>query len=64
MLRSFQAMMLGAENTATANFAPLTKHETILLAIVVILVVGLGIYSDPILQLSNNAIDSLLATTR
>jgi|JI8StandDraft_2_1071088.scaffolds.fasta_scaffold10183_5 NADH-quinone oxidoreductase subunit M len=64
MLRSFQAMMLGPENSATAHFAPLTKHETILLTIVVILVVGLGIFSDPILQLSNNAIDSLLATTR
>jgi NADH:ubiquinone oxidoreductase subunit 4 (subunit M) len=56
--------MLGPENSATAHFAPLTKHETILLTIVVILVVGLGIFSDPILQLSNNAIDSLLATTR
>jgi NADH-quinone oxidoreductase subunit M len=64
MLRSFQAIMLGPENSATAHFAPLTKHETILLTIVVILVVGLGIFSDPILQLSNNAIDSLLATTR
>jgi NADH-quinone oxidoreductase subunit M len=62
MLRAFQIMMLGSANMHTQNFAPLTKHETTVLAIIVALVIVLGIYPDPILSLSNPTVETLLGT--
>ncbi len=64
MLRSFQMMMLGPENTNTSGFTALTRQEKILLSIVVILVVGLGIFPHPIMDLSNKAVETLLANIR
>lgn len=61
MLRAFQAMMLGP---ATGPFAPLTLHEKTVLTIVVILVVGLGLYPAPILDTANSSIQNLFGTIR
>ncbi len=60
MLRSFQQMMLGASNHNTLNFAPLTQHEKIVLSIVVGLIVLLGVYPSPVLELSNPTVENLL----
>lgn len=60
MLRAFQTMMLGPANSTTAGFAPLTKHEKTVLILVVVLVVGLGIYPAPILDLSEAAVQNIL----
>jgi NADH-quinone oxidoreductase subunit M len=60
MLRAFQTMMLGGANTLTQNFAPLTKHEKTVLIILVTLIVGLGIYPDPILSLSHSSVENLI----
>jgi NADH-quinone oxidoreductase subunit M len=60
MLRSFQSMMLGASNAATATFAALTKHEKTVLILVVVLVIVLGVYPSPILELSNTSVENLL----
>lgn len=64
MLRSFQSMMLGPENTITSGFAPLSKQELTILSICVFLVILLGIYPAPIMELSNSAVESIFATTR
>jgi NADH-quinone oxidoreductase subunit M len=60
MLRSFQSMMLGGANSLTQNFAPLTKQEKSVLIIIVILVIALGVYPDPILSVSNPSVETLL----
>ncbi len=60
MLRAFQVMMLGAANMHTQNFAPLSNHEKTVLTIIVVLVIGLGVYPDPILSISNPTIETLL----
>lgn len=60
MLRAFQNMMLGGANTLTQNFAPLTKQEKTVLIILVTLIVGLGIYPDPILSLSDPSVEQLI----
>ncbi len=62
MLRAFQSMMLGAANSRTAQFAPLTRQETIILTIIVVLVVVLGIYPAPLLDLCNLSADHLTGT--
>ena len=60
MLRAFQAMMLGAANIHTQNFAPLTRHEKTVLVVIVILIIALGVYPEPLLSLSNPAVEQLL----
>ncbi len=60
MLRAFQVMMLGAANMHTQNFAPLSNHEKTVLTIIVVLVIGLGVYPDPILSISNPTVETLL----
>lgn len=60
MLRSFQQAMLGETNTTTAGFADLTGHEKLVLFPIVILVVAIGIYPDPLLSISESAVSNLL----
>lgn len=60
MLRSFQIMMLGSAQPAMQNFATLTRHESYVLTICVVLIIALGIYPDPILSVANPTVESLL----
>jgi len=60
MLRAFQLMMLGPANGNTSGFSPLTTHEKTVLILVVVLVLGLGIYPAPILELSEPAVQNIL----
>jgi NADH-quinone oxidoreductase subunit M len=61
MLRAFQTIMLGPANERSSSFAPLTTIEKTVLIIVVILVVGLGIFPAPLMEVSNSAVESILA---
>ncbi|MFZ4784497.1 MAG: complex I subunit 4 family protein [Flavobacteriales bacterium] len=62
MLRAFQTMMLGPANERSVSFAPLTTQEKTILAIIVILVIALGIFPAPLMELSNSTVESILAT--
>jgi NADH-quinone oxidoreductase subunit M len=62
MLRAFQSMMLGAATARTAQFAPLTRQETIILTSIVVIVIALGIYPSPLLDLVNFSADHLTGT--
>ena len=53
MLRGFQKMMLGGNQTA---FASLTQKETLILSVSVIFVIALGIYPNLLIQLIQNTI--------
>lgn len=64
MLRSFQQMMLGSANANTNQFAALTRNEISILSIIVVLIIVLGVYPHPIMDLSNKAVESLLANIR
>ncbi|MCC6600257.1 MAG: NADH-quinone oxidoreductase subunit M [Crocinitomicaceae bacterium] len=59
LLRAFQTMMLGKSNIHTAGFSPLTTHEKTVLIIVVLLVIGLGLYPSPLLDLANSSVQTL-----
>jgi NADH-quinone oxidoreductase subunit M len=60
LLRAFQFMMLGKNNTQTADVSDLTGHEKLILYPIVVLVIGLGIFPQPLLQISESAVIELL----
>lgn len=60
MLRTFQKSMSGELNAVTTGFADLTTHEKWVLYPVVLLVIIIGIYPAPLLDLSEPAVANLL----
>lgn len=60
MLRAFQKMMLGETNSLTLHFPKLEKQELITLSIIVILIVVMGVYPKPILEITESSIQTLL----
>jgi NADH-quinone oxidoreductase subunit M len=60
MLRTFQKSMSGETNSRTASFADLTGQEKLVLYPVVILIVLIGIYPTPLLEISESAVNSLV----
>lgn len=60
MLRSYQSMMLGDTKPNTQNFADLDSNEKILLLIVSALVIVLGVYPKPLLDIAEPATQELI----
>jgi NADH-quinone oxidoreductase subunit M len=60
MLHAFQYMMLGKNDSPAARIADLTKHEKIVLYPIVILVFVIGVHPDPLLRISEIAVNDLL----
>jgi NADH-quinone oxidoreductase subunit M len=60
MLRTFQKSMSGDVNNLTARFTDLTTEEKWVLYPVVVLIILIGIYPTPILELSEPAVANLL----
>lgn len=63
MLRSYQQSMLG-EATQISSFAELTSSEKVILYSMVILIFALGVFPQPILNLSEPAVTQLLEQAR
>jgi NADH-quinone oxidoreductase subunit M len=62
MLRMYKNVMQGETNSLTATFTDLKGSEKLTLAIICILIIGIGIYPQPILHLSDAAVDKLLTS--
>jgi NADH-quinone oxidoreductase subunit M len=60
MFRAFQNMMLGETNSLTVQFPQLEKQEIITLTIIVVLIVSMGVYPKPILEITESSIQTLL----
>jgi NADH-quinone oxidoreductase subunit M len=60
MLRTFQKSMSGDVNNLTARFADLTTEEKWVLYPVVVLILAIGLYPGPLLELSEPAVTNLL----
>jgi len=60
MFRSFQKMMLGETSSHILSLPKLDRQEKTSLTIVVILIIGLGVYPKPILDITENAVTTLL----
>ena len=60
MFRSFQKMMLGETSSHILSLPKLDQQEKISLTIIVVLIIGLGVYPKPILDITENAVTTLL----
>ncbi|PST84802.1 NADH-quinone oxidoreductase subunit M [Pedobacter yulinensis] len=60
MLRMYQKVMLGQTNAATASFADIKGSEQAVLYIICLLVIVLGVYPKPILNLTEAPVQQLL----
>jgi NADH-quinone oxidoreductase subunit M len=60
MLYAFQQIMLGEVTPKTSTVSDLTFHEKVVLFPIVALVVIIGVHPDPLLQISESAVQDLL----
>ena len=61
MLRTFQKSMSGEVNSLTKVFTDLTLHEKRILYPIVVIIILMGVYPDPILSISESAVNNLLS---
>jgi NADH-quinone oxidoreductase subunit M len=61
MLRAYQRVMLGGETDASSAFFTLTFQEKSLLAIIVVVVLVMGIYPKPLLDIAEPSLRALLS---
>ena len=61
MLRSFQQSMLGETNSVTSTILDLSPQEKWVLYPMVVLIIGIGIYPAPLLNISEAAVNNLLS---
>jgi NADH-quinone oxidoreductase subunit M len=62
MLRMYKNVMQGETNELTAVFADVHGSEKIALCIICVLIIGIGIYPQPILHISAAAVENLVHT--
>jgi NADH-quinone oxidoreductase subunit M len=60
MLRSFQAVILGVSNEKTERFLDLTLQEKVILFPLVALVICIGVYPTPLLQITEASVTKLI----
>ncbi len=60
MLRTFQRSMSGDTNSVTSGFKDLTSQEKLILFPMVILIVLIGVYPAPLLEISEAAVDNIV----
>lgn len=60
LLRMFQKTMLGEVNERTAAFADVKGTELLVLSVIVAVVIGVGVYPQPLLALSEAAVTALV----
>jgi NADH-quinone oxidoreductase subunit M len=60
MLRMYQKIMLGSTNNLTIGFSDIKRTEKIVLYSICILVIVMGVYPKPILQISEASVQHLL----
>ena len=61
MLRSYQSIMLGETNAATAGFTSLTSSEKAVLIIVCAAIIIFGVYPKPLIDIVSPAVNQLVA---
>ena len=62
MLRSYQTMMLGDTKTTTDNFADLDMTEKTVLITIAILVLLLGVFPKPLIDIVTPAVEEIIKT--
>jgi len=60
MLRLYQKTMLGETNDRTFNFKDIHGSESIVFIIIVLFIIGIGVYPQPLLNISEAAVTNLI----
>jgi NADH-quinone oxidoreductase subunit M len=60
MLRMYKGVMQGETNALTATFTDISGSEVFVLAIICLLIIVIGVYPQPILHLSEAAVNNLI----
>ncbi len=60
MLRMYKKVMQGETNALTIEFADISGSESLVLAIICVLIIVIGVYPQPILHISEAAVTSLV----
>lgn len=60
MLRMYKSVMQGPTNDLTITFTDITGSERVLMVIICALIIVIGIYPQPILHLSDEAVNNLI----
>jgi NADH-quinone oxidoreductase subunit M len=64
MLRMYKTVMQGETNALTLTFTDISGSEIIVLGVICILIVAIGVYPQPILHLSEAAVNNLISTVQ
>ena len=64
MLRMYKHTMLGVAGDRVTSFAPLAWNETLALSVIAALVIGLGIWPQPVLALVEPALQAILEAAK
>jgi NADH-quinone oxidoreductase subunit M len=64
MLRMYKIVMQGPTNELTATFTDIHGSEKIVLGIICLLIIVLGVYPQPILHISETAVENLVHTVQ
>jgi len=59
MLRMYKSVMQGETNVLTATFTDIHGSEKLVLIIICVLIIGIGVYPQPILHISEASVDNL-----
>lgn len=62
MLRAYQKIMLGEANASTSVFPDLNPNEKIVLSVIVILIIAMGVYPKPLLDIAEPSVMKILNT--
>jgi NADH-quinone oxidoreductase subunit M len=64
MLRMYKGVMQGETNPLTITFTDISGSEMLVLGIICLLIIAIGVYPQPILHLSEAAVDNLIGMVR
>jgi NADH-quinone oxidoreductase subunit M len=60
MLRMYKGVMQGETNALTATFTDVSGSEVVVLGVICLLIIVIGVYPQPVLHLSEAAVDNLI----
>src|ERR1700761_7048264 len=64
MLRMYKSVMQGETNALTVTFTDISGSERVVLAVICLLIIAIGVYPQPILHISEAAVNNLIGTVR
>jgi NADH-quinone oxidoreductase subunit M len=60
MLRMYKSVMQGETNALTATFTDIHGSEKLILIIICVLIIGIGVYPQPLLHISEASVNNLI----